>query len=191
MVKRAKTSDKDEDIDEAAADEYYGKEELDKLQAGLKVDKHSLDDELIKQPGLIFEIASEAALWASRRDAAKQRSQSVEAEADARIRHDIEVAGDKVTEKLVESCKRVDPKVKASQADLLRFNLTVAKFSGMQEAYRSRGYVLKDLCALHADAYWASNSERSGDVRAAKARKGEEGRKVLQKERLRRAREEE
>jgi hypothetical protein len=142
---------------------------LEELQSTLRIDQNALEDAAAQHPELFYRVASEYALTTSLRDQAKQDLSETEAKADSRIRHDIEVAGDKVTEKAVESAKLLDGQVTKARDRLMRLNQEVGEWSALKEAFQQRGYVLRDLVQLYLSRYYSDTENQSHRVREARA----------------------
>lgn len=148
---------------------------LDRLEQGLKIDEHALDEALTEQPQLFYNVAKELALAISKRDAAKQNVKLVEAEADAAFRSGAAQSGDKITETAVANAVRADKGVIAAGADLIKYDERVALLSALRDAFTQRSYALKDLVSLHLAAYYSQSSDvRAGhdqaDMRARQVR---------------------
>lgn len=157
-----------------ASDIVFDAKVLLELERGIQIDKDALEESLLEQPNNFYHVSMKLSLWTSRRDAAKQEQQLIEARADAAIRHNAEVAKEKITEKEVESQKRMDEDVRTGLDELLRYNHTVNRFANLKEAYQQRGYVLKELVALYLANYYATNNVSSSPRdRAAEAGKRE------------------
>ena len=98
----------------------------------------------------------------SRCDEYKQIQKECEALADAKIRHDAEVSGEKITEKMVESQKLLDRKVIEAKDALFKSAKQVGELEALKDAYSARGYAIRDLIQLYLANYYGSNMEASG-----------------------------
>lgn len=146
------------------------------LREGLMIEKEALDDELIRQPDLLYRVSEHLTLRVSQRDEAKQELQETEARVDADLRHDASLSDDRVTEKEIESQKKLNSEVIRAAEYLRALNLSVGKLSALKEAFGSRGHALRDLTSLYAANYFSDSSNRhaeknmrsknAGDVRS-------------------------
>lgn len=147
--------------------------ELKKLEDGLQINQHALDDALRIHPDLFYKVATELALAISNRDEAKQDLDEVEAKADIDIRAEAARIKEKTTEKEIESMRKVDKNVIAATDNFAARKLEAAKWTALKEAYEARSYALSKLVDLHLASYYSSNEEkRSGgsNLRDARAR---------------------
>jgi hypothetical protein len=138
--------------------------------AALRIDKNALDEALIEQPDLFYRIAEALAMAISRRDAAKQELEIVEAETDRAVRVSMARGGEKTTEPGIKNAVRLHKDVIAATNELGDLQTEVGKISAMKEAYQQRSYVLKDLVALHIRSYYGDTTPGAPgtDARAAK-----------------------
>lgn len=167
---KTRTTQTNHDTQAEPSDDIFDEIALIKLENNLRIDKDALEEALLEQANHFYHASTKLSLWTSRRDAAKQQQQLIEAQTDGQIRHDAELAKEKITEKEVDSLKRQDKDVQKAQNDLLRYNHTVARFSNLVEAFKQRGYVLKELVALYLANYYATNNISSSPRdRAAEA----------------------
>lgn len=129
-----------------------------RLETGLKIDKFNLDEELVQQPQLLYEVSSQLSLYTSRRDAAKQQLQNAEAAADNAIRRRASKREQRITEREIESRKRSDPEVEQANKVYLDLCYACNMLAGLKEAFQQRSYVLKDLVSLFVANYYSESS---------------------------------
>lgn len=134
------------------------------LREGLQIDKHALDDELIRQPDMLFRVSEALTLRVSQRDAAKQDLTETEAIVDADLRRDASISDSRVTEKEIESQKKIHPDVKRAVDTLATLNKSVGKLAALKEAFGSRGHTLRDLTSLYAANYFSDSSHRHSET---------------------------
>jgi hypothetical protein len=140
------------------------------LEAGLKIDKHNLEYVCCEHPELFYEVAKQLTLLSSRRDEARQKLKEICASADAEIRHTAAVAGEKIREGDIESQIELDPTVGAARTALFDLEKKVGQVEALMEAFKSRGYMIRDLVQLHLAHYYGSEMEKStGSLQAAGA----------------------
>lgn len=124
------------------------------LTSFLAIDRHALDDELIKQPGLYYRIGEAYAEAVAIRDTKKEALSTVDAELDAELRK----SGEKLTESKIQAQIQIHPK---HQEAFIHFNeakWAADKLGALKEAFHTRGYMLRDLVALHTTGYFQSDS---------------------------------
>jgi hypothetical protein len=134
---------------------------VEELKGFLRIDKHQLDEELVQNPELLFRVSDAYISAIDRRDAFKNDLAVVEAEEDKRIRHDAEMAEEKITNDAVKaqiltSKKRVGVYNKYADA-----KLEADRLGALKEAFAQRGYAIRDLCQLYVSNYFQENSVRS------------------------------
>lgn len=133
------------------------------LEKAMAIDPHALDEALIRQPDAFYRVSQRLALLISRRDAAKQDLQEIEAEADRDIRKAASRNEEKLSEVNIKSMIRLDRDVKEGERTLLDLNAAVNQWQALKEGFQQRSYVLKDLVNLHMASYFGD----SGNSRAA------------------------
>jgi hypothetical protein len=129
------------------------------------IDKNDLDEEWVRHPQIVREIADEAALAESYRDQAEADVEKAEAKADATIRSNAGSAGTtaKTTEGQIRSMVALDPGVWALKDHYREWKLLAKLWSNLSKEFDARQYALRDLSQLWAKGYWAShigNNER-------------------------------
>jgi hypothetical protein len=154
--------------------------QLDDFSRRLKVDKNSLDDELVDQPDVFYRVGVQYALAISRRDRAYTRRKEVEGEALLRVR---EREG-RVTDTQAKELVSADPEVQAAYREYQAWASLASRWEYLKEAFAQRSYVLKDLAALWIAGYYAGSTGRAG--RDAGERVSERHRAALDQERQRR-----
>jgi len=124
------------------------------LKQTLQIDKHNLDEELIKQPFLFQEVAEKLSNEVEKRDTLKNALKEADATLDQVIRKEAAEAGEKVTEKVISSRIETDETYLELKADYVASCGLADRFQGLKEAFMQRSYVLKDLCSLQMAGYY-------------------------------------
>lgn len=137
--------------------------DLEEFRSYLKVNKNRLDDELVQQPSLLFEVSEELLRAIDARDALKNDLMVIEAEEDTRIRKAADQAEEKVTEGAVKAKVATSKKRQAAYATYMDQKAVADQLSALKEAFIARGYAIRDLCQLTVANYFQSNSIR-GDA---------------------------
>lgn len=154
-------------------------------EKALLVDEHALNEELQHQPDLFYRVSKLLLNAISERDAAKQDLVELEARVDAEIRKDASVSGERVTEKEVESQKKLNPKVTKAIRDLHALQLQVAKYTALKEAYMQRANVLRDFVTLYSANYFSDASNGSSRARLMQAKGAAAQQRVREERRAR------
>lgn len=136
---------------------------LEELRKKLLIDEHALELELKNYPALIDEVGQACVLAISDRDEAKEDLDEVQAVVDAQIRRNAAIADEKITEKEVESQKKLNAKVKAANQNFLDLKLEAAQWGVLKEAFDKRSYALSKLVDLYIANYY-SEIEKKGNV---------------------------
>ena len=151
----------------------------------LIVDKHALDDALQEHPDLLYRITEIYIERASDRDAAKLALAEIEAEVDAKLRRDAQIAEEKITADQVKAAIKLDKRVQRAQdrhADLVYW---CNRWAALQTAWNARQSSMRELVTLHGNNYWSdASSGRSKALVRSKA--GDTARAALAAERARR-----
>lgn len=124
------------------------------LTSFLVIDRHALDDELIKQPGLYYRIGEAYAEAVAIRDTKKEALSTVDAELDGMFRS----GPDKLTEGKINALIQKDPKHQEAFIAYNEAKLAADKLGSLKDAFHTRGYMLRDLVALHTTGYFQSDS---------------------------------
>lgn len=133
---------------------------VEDLKGLLKIDKNALDEELVQSPELLFRVSDAYIEAIDLRDALKNDLAVAEAEADKKIRHDADVAEEKITEGAIKA--RVlthKDRVKAYTA-YLDAKLAADRLGALKEAFTLRGYAIRELCQLFTSNYYQERSVR-------------------------------
>ena len=140
---------------------------IDEFRKYLQIDKNSLDEEIIKQPSLSFEVAEAYIQAAARRDALKEKLATIDAELDAEIREDFENNSVKITEALVKNTIQCHKDHEIAAKAYFAVNEQANLWQALKDAFHQRSYMLRDLVSLHTANYFESASAR-GDARSDK-----------------------
>jgi len=140
--------------------------------SALQIDKHDLDEELIRQPDLFYKVSEQLVLAISQRDAAKKDLEKELAEADEEIRRKARDKGEKITESAITARKQLDDGVIKMENRLSALNLQVGKLSALKESFAQRSHVLRDLRELYiANYYGSGEAQQDREQRYNRARK--------------------
>jgi hypothetical protein len=131
---------------------------VNELRSYLEIDKHALDDEIVKQPSLFFKVSEAYVEAVAERDACKEELASIDAELDGEVRHKLEVAGEKITEAIVKNEIQTDKKHGPAFDTYILAKTKADMLMALKEAFQQRGYMLRDLCSLYVSQYYDQSS---------------------------------
>jgi|ERR1700722_328765 len=135
--------------------------------ADLAIDKSVLDDEVIRQPVLFYEVSEQLVTALAERDGAKEELATVDAKLSAHWRKQLSGGKDRVTD------KRIDTYVQTSDEHEAAFNVYLAakeradKLQVLKEAFQQRSYMLRDLVALYTANYYEASSIKPSKAQEA------------------------
>jgi len=136
------------------------------MAEGIRIDRDALDEYLIQQPQLYYEVSERLALAISRRDAQRDEVKVTESEVDEIVRQEAADEEKKITEAGVKEQVAQHRSVVAARKMLTRLETEIGRLSALKEAYSQRSHALRELCGLYAANYWGDGS---GGVRTANA----------------------
>lgn len=137
--------------------------DLNQLRNQLRINRHRLDEELELQPYVAEQISREVATLNSRQLEAKEELARVE----ARLYLNLRDGADKITANEIDAkVKRDRDRIQANGSyQALRHEYEV--WLGMQDAWRQRGFAIKNLCELFCADYFAqTQTSVTTDIRA-------------------------
>lgn len=117
-----------------------------------------LDDEVIRQPMLFYEVSDQLTDALAERDAAKEELAVVDAELDNSWRKKLAKVKDRVTDKVVQSCVLTSPEHEKAFQTYLHAKTKADRFLALKEAFQQRSFMLRDLVALYSANYYETTS---------------------------------
>jgi hypothetical protein len=152
----------------------------------LRIDKDDLDNELVYQAQLYYNVAREYVLAVSQRDQQKESVAIERSLAYERARQELESSGGKVTEAAIASRIELDRSVRSAteKYDKARFSADLRLAA--KEAWQQRAFMLRDLASLYVAEYYSQSSVRGGDAREVQEQGYRRQRARLSEERNRR-----
>lgn len=128
----------------------------------LKINPHALDDILIEQSQMFYEVGESLEEAIEQRDLAKKRAEEVEAEVID------EIIADSGTKKPSnDALKRMavqDPRYKSAYGNYLEHKREAGQWQAMKEALQQRSYSINRLVELYIAQYWTPDSVNKGSV---------------------------
>lgn len=157
-------------------------EELDGFRDRLMVDKYSLDQELIEQPSLFYDIGAKHERAVAKQEEAQAEVSRIEAEVDQEVR---DSAPDKTTETDIKKQVALNERVQVAQEEYRNCREIASRWKVLREACQQRSYILKELVGLYTSQYWAESSVNADRTRV-RDYQASTGRAAMAAERTRR-----
>lgn len=127
------------------------------LKERLAIDKHNLDDVIMEQPGLFYDVSEQLTIALAERDAAKENLEIVNAELDSKWRKNLQSQA-KLTEKVISNHVMQDPDHEAAFTEYLTFKSKADRLQALKDAFQQRSYMLKSLVALYTANYYEDSA---------------------------------
>lgn len=130
---------------------------LNEIKTRLRINKDSLDNELIEQAELLFSISDLYETALTERDFLKEEL----AQVDARLDHKYRNGKEKITEAMVKSFVLIDKDHTKAFTAYADARLKAGQLAALKDSFKERGYMLRELCGLFLAGYYEQNSVRS------------------------------
>jgi len=140
---------------------------FDDLKKNLAIDKTVLDDEVIRQPVLFFEISEQVTIAIAERDAAKEELAYIDAELNAHYRTTLKGTVTRVTDNQILSHIQRDKDHIAAFDTWAAAKLKADKLLALKEAFQQRSYMLRDLVSLYSANYYETTSMKPTQAQEA------------------------
>lgn len=134
---------------------------MNDYNADLQIEKHSLDEEWLKQPALFMRYAEVSADADEARDAAKRQLEVQRAIADSEVRQAAEDAGEKLTEAKVAVRVALSSAVAEAEALYIKACKEARLLSAAVKAFEQRKKALENLAALWSQGYFSTPSQNT------------------------------
>lgn len=146
------------------------------LKAKLAIDEYKLEIANRDNPSLVEAVGVEYAYAISERDLAKQLLDEMEARIDSDLRKEASLLTEKVTEKQIESNKKIHPKVVEATRNYLDLKLSAALWATLKDSFDARTKAISNLIELYKLNYYSIIEKRGPDeslktVQADKAKR--------------------
>lgn len=126
---------------------------IEEFRNYLRIDKTRLDDELVEQPQLFFEVSEQYTEAVAHRDAMKAQVESVYASLDGSYR-----SGEKSTEGAIKSQIINSEHWRAANDDFLQAKKWADQWGVLKDSFNQRSEMLKSLCKLYATNYFETRA---------------------------------
>lgn len=133
------------------------------LKGYLVINKAALDDELVHQSELFFNVGEAYIEAVDQRDALKEDLGIIEAELDSEIRDKAELRDEKITNDAVKAKVRNHPRRKQAYRSFADAKRKADRLGVLKESFLQRASMLKHLCELYVANYYEQNSIRGTD----------------------------
>lgn len=134
--------------------------DVDEFRQYLIIDKFALDDALKEQPSLLFQVSEAFESALARRDALKDQVSTVEAEVDVDIRESAAKTKEKVTEPQIKHLIATDHGREQAYKAYAEARALAGRLGALKEAFKERGYMLREMCSLYVSNYFEQASSR-------------------------------
>jgi len=117
-----------------------------------------LDDEVVKQPVLFYNISEILTDAIALRDGTKEELAAIDAEMDGVWRVKLAKINKKVTEKMIQNGVQNSPEHEKAFQAYLKAKTYADKLLALKEAFQQRSYMLRDLVSLYSANYYEASS---------------------------------
>ena len=135
---------------------------IEQAEAGLKIDKVELDEELINQPSVFCSVSMEYVSTVSERDYLKEEADRMERTVDLEVRAAAAQSGTKITEAAISSEVKLNEHVIEIRDRFFKSKEKADRWGVLREAFLQRAHVLKDLAHLATSEWSMTTSVSSG-----------------------------
>lgn len=130
----------------------------------LRIDADGLDECLMEQPDLYYQVAENYARVVAERDAAKLNVDELSAQLDQKYRAEAVESDTKITEAQMQNKVRSAKPMMEAQRELATLKLDADSWAAMKEAFSQRSFMLRELVSLHIARLRELSMERSSGV---------------------------
>jgi len=131
--------------------------DIDEFKKYLKIDKQALDDEVMQQPGLFFEVSEAYAQAVAERDALKEELSVT----DADLFHAFRARNsERATDTYIKGQVQVAPDHQKAFTEWLEAKEHADRLAALKDSFFQRSEMLKTLGRLHASNYFEQTSVR-------------------------------
>lgn len=132
--------------------------DADEFRSYLKIDKNALDDAVIQQSMLYYQVSESYAQAAAERDSLKEALATTDAKLDGEVRKRLTKTDNKFTEGTVKSQIQIDPKHETAFKSYIESKERADILAALRDAFQTRAYMLRDLIQLHVTGFFQETS---------------------------------
>jgi uncharacterized membrane protein YheB (UPF0754 family) len=140
---------------------------LTELKQRLEIDKNALDDEIIRQPQLYYEISEQLANAIAVRDSLKEETNTTDADLDGMWRKQLASLKGKVTEAMISNHILTSTQHETAFQAWLTAKTHADKLQALKEAFQQRSSMLRDLVSLYTANYYQTTSMKPSQAAEA------------------------
>ena len=126
------------------------------LRGALIIDKDRLEEAVLRQPDLFFQVAEQYSLAVSRRDAARDNLSRMDAEIARNIRADLAKRNEKDTASVVTDLIILDARHIQAAEQFAKLKQASDEWGTLKESYEQRMRMLRELVSLYSTGYWTN-----------------------------------
>lgn len=131
---------------------------LDQYRRLLKIDKHAIDEELMRQPTLYREVGDHYTLAVSQKDQAEAELKRIAATLDREIRDNMDPGEKKITEAGILAEIQTHADHRRQQRKIAYWRETASFWLNLKESFHQRSYMLREMTGLWISGYFADSS---------------------------------
>lgn len=124
--------------------------DIDEFRKYLKIDKQALDDEVMQQPALYFQVSEAYAIAVAERDALKEEVAMVDASLYGKYRK----SDPKATDTAIKSRISIEDGHQRAFSEYIEAKEYADKLGALKDAFNQRSEMLKALGRLYASNYF-------------------------------------
>ena len=138
--------------------------DIKEFKGFLKIDRGDLDNEIVQHASLFFEVSEACVEAKAEADTLKEEVATIDAELASKHRIRLEKNG-KATDAQVKSAVQQDPKHDKAHCAYIDAKELADKLSALQESFRQRGQMLRELAGLYVTQYFQKSSVSLDDMK--------------------------
>jgi hypothetical protein len=152
--------------------------DVDEFKKYLRIDKQALDDEVMQQPELFFQVSEAYAQAVAERDAIKEELNAIDAKLFANQRG----SDPKATDTAIKSRVTIAQSHQLAFTEWLEAKEYADRLAALKDSFFQRSEMLKTLGRLHASNYFEQTSVRATQSTDAMVYERQRKRLALQRE---------
>lgn len=121
----------------------------ERFKSLLAIDRDVLDDCLMEQPQVYYDVSEACVRSTATRDQVKLEFEELTAQLDQDIRAEAVAKEEKLTEASLQNRLRTLPKIQEKQRELLAAKKEADDWQALKEAFQQRSFMLRELVALY------------------------------------------
>lgn len=131
---------------------------VNELKHLLKIDPLNLDEAVLQQPTLYYQVGQKHALAVSERDKLYDQLKITDAKLNEEIRRELNEDGIKATEAMIQAKVLAEPEHAAVVTAYGDAKYVADELQILKEAFSQRSYMLRELVELYTSGYYGSDT---------------------------------